>query len=128
MAYNEVENKTNRTFERTLTYDLYTDPKVYEQEMKDIFAKSWQVVGHVSQLEKPGQFFTIDVAGEPIIITRGMDEVIRAFYNVCPHRATKLEKNESGQKKILQCGYHGWTFHLNGDLNKAPNFTGEDAS
>ncbi|MED3561415.1 aromatic ring-hydroxylating dioxygenase subunit alpha [Bacillus xiapuensis] len=126
-TYNEVQNKANRTFERTLTYDLYTDPKVLEQEMEDVFAKSWQLVGHVSQLEKPGQFFTTDVAGEPIIVTRGMDEVIRAFYNVCPHRATKLEKNESGQKKILQCGYHGWTFRLNGELNKAPNFTGEDA-
>lgn len=128
MAYNEVQNKGTKIFERTLTYDLYTDPKVLEDEMEHVFSKSWQIVGHESQLDKPGKFFTTTVAGEPIIVIRGNDDVIRAFYNVCPHRATKLEKNESGKKKILQCGYHGWTFHLDGKLNKAPNFTGEDAA
>lgn len=126
MAYNTVENASNRTFERTLTYDKYTDPKVLEKEIDLVFSKSWQLVGHVSQLEKIGAFFTTEVANEPIIVTRGQDEVIRAFYNVCPHRATKLEKSESGKKKILQCMYHGWTFKLDGKLNKAPNFKGED--
>ncbi|MFJ8068593.1 aromatic ring-hydroxylating dioxygenase subunit alpha [Peribacillus sp. NPDC096447] len=126
MAYNKVENATNRTFERTLTYDKYTDPKVLEKEIDLVFSKSWQLVGHVSQLEKVGSFFTTEVANEPIIVNCGQDEVIRAFYNVCPHRATKLEKSESGKKKILQCSYHGWTFKLDGKLNKAPNFKGED--
>ncbi|KKK38955.1 (2Fe-2S)-binding protein [Mesobacillus campisalis] len=126
MTYNKVQNATNRTFERTLTYDKYTDPKVLEKEMEMVFAKSWQLVGHVSQVEKVGDFFTAEVAGEPIIVNRGKDEVVRAFYNVCPHRATKLEKNSAGNKKILQCSYHGWTFKLDGQLNKAPNFRGED--
>ncbi|MBX9974588.1 aromatic ring-hydroxylating dioxygenase subunit alpha [Cytobacillus firmus] len=125
-AYNKVQNATNRTFERTLTYDKYTDPKVLEKEMDLVFSKSWQLVGHVSQVEKAGDFFTAEVAGEPIIVNRGKDEVVRAFYNVCPHRATKLEKNAAGNKKILQCAYHGWTFKLDGQLNKAPNFRGED--
>ncbi|MER2088382.1 aromatic ring-hydroxylating dioxygenase subunit alpha [Sporosarcina sp. JAI121] len=128
MAYNKVENAANRTFERTMTYDKYTDPKVLDQEMDLIFSKSWQLVGHVSQVEKAGAFFTADVAGEPLIIIRGTDEVLRAFYNVCPHRATKLEKSENGKKKILQCMYHGWTFKTDGKLNKAPNFQGEDAA
>jgi len=128
MAYNKVENASNRTFKRTLSYDKYTDPGVLDKEMNLVFSKSWQLVGHVSQLEKAGSFFTTEVANEPIIVTRGQDEVIRAFYNVCPHRATKLEKNESGKKKILQCAYHGWTFKLDGQLNKAPNFKGEDAA
>ncbi|MCM3403561.1 MULTISPECIES: aromatic ring-hydroxylating dioxygenase subunit alpha [Cytobacillus] len=125
-AYNKVQNATNRTFERTLTYDKYTDPKVLEKEMDLVFSRSWQLVGHVSQVEKAGDFFTAEVAGEPIIVNRGKDEVVRAFYNVCPHRATKLEKNAAGNKKILQCAYHGWTFKLDGQLNKAPNFRGED--
>lgn len=128
MAYNKVENASNKTFERILTYDKYTDPKVHEQELDLVFSKSWQLVGHVSQVEKAGAFFTTEVAGEPIIVTRGKDEVVRAFYNVCPHRATKLERTEAGNKKILQCGYHGWTFKLDGKLNKAPNFRGEDAA
>ncbi|MFF3023366.1 aromatic ring-hydroxylating dioxygenase subunit alpha [Gottfriedia sp. NPDC057948] len=126
MTFNKVQNATTEIFERTLTYDLYTDPKVLEQEQEKIFSKSWQLVGHISQLENVGDFFTAEVAGEPILVTRDKNEVIQAFYNVCPHRATKLEKNESGNKKILQCGYHGWTFHLDGKLNKAPNFRGED--
>ncbi|KOP78215.1 aromatic ring-hydroxylating dioxygenase subunit alpha [Cytobacillus solani] len=126
-TYNPVINKAGKIFKRTLTYDLYTDPQVYQQEINDVFAKSWQLVGHVSQVEKVGQFFTTEVAGEPILVTRGKDEVVRAFYNVCPHRATKLEKADSGTKKIFACGYHGWTFHLDGQLNKAPNFSGEDA-
>ncbi|MFS0576355.1 aromatic ring-hydroxylating dioxygenase subunit alpha [Sporosarcina sp. 179-K 3D1 HS] len=126
MAYNKVINKSNRTFERTMTYDKYTDPKVLEKEMELIFSKSWQLVGHVSQVEKAGSFFTAEVANEPLIIIRGTDEVVRAFYNVCPHRATKLEQKEAGKKKILQCMYHGWTFKTDGSLNKAPNFRGED--
>lgn len=70
MAYNKVENVTNRTFERTLTYDKYTDPKVLEKEIDLVFSKSWQLVGHVSQLEKVGSFFTTEVANEPIIVNR----------------------------------------------------------
>lgn len=100
MAYNAVGNATNRTFERTLTYDKYTDPKVLEKEMDLVFSKSWRLVGHVSQLEKVGAFFTTEVANEPIIVTRGQDEVIRAFYNVCPHRATKLEKMSQVRRKF----------------------------
>jgi carnitine monooxygenase subunit len=111
-----------------MTYDKYTDPKVLEKEMELVFSKSWQLVGHVSQVEKAGAFFTADVANEPIIVIRGTDEVLRAFYNVCPHRATKLERTESGKKKILQCMYHGWTFKTDGALNRAPNFRGEDAA
>ncbi|WP_042350684.1 aromatic ring-hydroxylating oxygenase subunit alpha [Bacillus massiliigorillae] len=126
MSYNEVQNKASRTFEKIMPYDLYTNPAILQEEMENIFSKSWQLVGHVSQVETIGQFFTTEVAGEPLIIVRGNDDVIRAFYNVCPHRATKLEKKESGKKKILQCGYHGWTFHLDGQLNKAPNFRGDD--
>ncbi|SDI93333.1 aromatic ring-hydroxylating oxygenase subunit alpha [Alteribacillus bidgolensis] len=127
-TYNSVKNASNRTFERVLTYDKYTDPKVLEKETELIFSKTWQLVGHVSQLEKQGSFFTTEVAGEPILVVRGKDDVIRAFYNVCPHRATQLEKKESGDKKILQCSYHGWTFKLDGQLNKAPNFSGEDSA
>src|SRR6188472_2377120 len=105
MVYKTVMNATEKTFDRTMTYDKYTDPKVLEKEMELVFSKSWQLVGHVSQVEKAGAFFTADVANEPIIVIRGTDEVLRAFYNVCPHRATKLERTESGKKKILQCMY-----------------------
>ncbi|OKL35362.1 aromatic ring-hydroxylating oxygenase subunit alpha, partial [Domibacillus mangrovi] len=104
----------------------YSAPEYHEKDLELVFSKSWQLVGHMSQLEKAGAFFTTEVANEPIIVTRDKDDVVRAFYNVCPHRATKLERTEKGNKKILQCGYHGWTFKLDGELNKAPNFRSEE--
>ncbi len=127
MAYNKVQNLTDTIYSRTMSYDMYTDPQILEQEKELIFRKSWHIVGHTSQVEGKGQFFTADVVGEPIIVSRGTDGELRAFYNVCPHRATKLEKQESGKKKIFTCMYHGWTFKTDGSLNKAPNFDQEDS-
>ncbi|HLR92402.1 MAG TPA: aromatic ring-hydroxylating dioxygenase subunit alpha, partial [Atopostipes sp.] len=63
-----------------------------------------------------------DLVGEPILITRNKDNELSAMYNICPHRGTIVEQNETGNKKIFQCMYHGWTFHLDGKLNRAPNF------
>ncbi|MFJ7681947.1 aromatic ring-hydroxylating oxygenase subunit alpha [Peribacillus butanolivorans] len=65
---------------------------------------------------------TLDVAGEPIIVSHGTDGELRAFYNICPHRGMKVEQSDKGNKKVLQCGYHGWTFKLDGNVNRAPNF------
>ncbi|MEB3100588.1 aromatic ring-hydroxylating oxygenase subunit alpha [Ferviditalea candida] len=120
------EGNTAFTPIRTVPYRLYTDPSVLAVEQEKIFARSWQYVGHTSQVQKSGDYFTCEVAGEPILVIRGKDEELSAFYNVCPHRGTKLEKNEAGHKKILQCGYHGWTFNLDGSLHKAPNFKEAD--
>lgn len=122
MTIQEVKPASNTGEVKTLPYRLYTDPEVLRAEREKIFARSWQFVGHVSQVARPGDYFTCEVAGEPILVVRGKEGTLRAFYNVCPHRATKLEKADAGHKKILQCGYHGWTFHLDGSLNKAPNF------
>ncbi|GAA3411553.1 aromatic ring-hydroxylating dioxygenase subunit alpha [Paenibacillus hodogayensis] len=109
-------------FFQTMPYALYTDPQVYREEKQKIFSRSWNFVGMSSLVAKPGDFYTCEVAGQPIIVTHGQDGVIRAFYNVCAHRATKVEKEEFGSKKILMCSYHGWTYKLDGGLNKTPNF------
>ncbi|TCP21276.1 phenylpropionate dioxygenase-like ring-hydroxylating dioxygenase large terminal subunit [Scopulibacillus darangshiensis] len=109
---------------KTIPYRFYTDSGVLQEEQEKIFSQSWQYVAHESQVAYPGDFITCEVAGEPIIVIRGDDGKLRAFYNVCPHRGTQIEKKEAGSKKILQCSYHGWTFKLNGNLNKAPNFKG----
>jgi phenylpropionate dioxygenase-like ring-hydroxylating dioxygenase large terminal subunit len=122
MSIEETKISSKLSEASTLPYRLYVDPKTLEKEKDKIFSRTWQFAGHVSQVKKPGDFFTCEVADEPIIVVRGQDEELRAFYNVCPHRATKVEKNEQGNKKILQCSYHGWTFNLNGALHKAPNF------
>lgn len=80
------------------------------------------LLGHTSQVDKVGDFFTFDIAGESIIISKDKDEKINAFYNICPHRGTRVEKSEAGNKKVFVCSYHGWTFKLDGAVNRTPNF------
>ncbi|OZI11224.1 (2Fe-2S)-binding protein [Bacillaceae bacterium SAS-127] len=110
----------------TLPYNDYVDPEVFEKERKQIFLKSWIFVGHTSQVERVGDFFTFEIGGESIIITKEKENNLKAFYNICPHRGTKVERTEKGNKKVFMCSYHGWTFHLDGTLNKAPNFKTSD--
>src|SRR5215831_5920936 len=71
----------------TLPATLYTDPTVFAREREKIFYRTWQVVGHVSQVLEPGDYFTTDLAGEPLLLVRGTDQRLRGFYNVCRHRA-----------------------------------------
>ncbi|MGO0059644.1 aromatic ring-hydroxylating oxygenase subunit alpha [Brevibacillus fluminis] len=110
----------------TLPYSHYVDPHVLASEKRKIFYKSWIMVGHLSQVEKAGDFFTYDVAGEPIIVTRSAKDVLNAFYNICPHRGARVERKEQGNKKIFQCIYHGWTFNLDGNVHRTPNFKEAD--
>lgn len=124
MSITEPVFSLSRVGDRTLPYRLYTDPAVLQEEYLKIFKRSWQYVGHESQVANSGDYFTIEIASEPILVVRGTDGVVRAFFNVCPHRGTKLVTDESGCKKILQCCYHGWTFKLEGQLHHAPNMRG----
>ncbi|NYF25245.1 aromatic ring-hydroxylating dioxygenase subunit alpha [Sporosarcina sp. JAI121] len=116
-----VSNKISEA--NTLPSWLYTKPEVLEVEKSEIFSKTWQYVGHVSQFNKTGDYITTEVAGRPIIISYGKDEEIRAFYNVCPHRASRLVEGD-GNKAVFTCPYHAWSFKLDGSLNRAPNMKG----
>ncbi|MGE5702258.1 MAG: aromatic ring-hydroxylating oxygenase subunit alpha [Clostridia bacterium] len=120
-----MTTQTESTEMKTLPFQNYVKPEIFQEEQEKIFARSWHYVGHISQVQKKGDFFRFDIAGEPILVTRGNDDVVRAFYNVCPHRGAEVELKQAGNKKILQCPYHGWTFTLDGNLHKAPNFKGE---
>jgi choline monooxygenase len=83
-AYNE---KAALSDAYTIPAPWYVDPRIAELERRAVFSKTWQVIGRVDQVEKPGQFVTATVAGEPIVAVRGNDGVLRAFYNVCRHHA-----------------------------------------
>lgn len=100
----------------------YSDPAFHEWEREAIFSQYWQVVGHVSRVQHPGEYFLAEIAGNPIIVVRGKDDKIRAFYNVCRHRGGPLAIEESGCVKALQCKYHGWTYLLDGMLRGVPEF------
>lgn len=101
----------------------YTDPDVLGLEQERIFRRSWQVVGHREQVAKPGDYFTTEVAGEPLLLVRGAGGELRGFYNVCRHRAGPPAEG-CGSRKLFRCGYHGWTYDLEGKLISAPEFEG----
>lgn len=107
----------------TLPARWYIDPRFLELEKERIFWKTWQPVGHVEDVMRPGDFFTCDVVGQPLVVTRGQDGALRAFYNVCMHRAGPVALGK-GNRKSLQCKYHGWTYALDGHLMNAPEFEG----
>jgi len=101
----------------------YTDPDILALEQQKVFGNSWQLVGRLDQVCNPGNYFTASIANEPIVVTRGQDEKLRAFSNVCRHRAGPVATG-AGTRKTLQCGYHGWTYALDGRLIGTPEFDG----
>jgi len=107
----------------TLPSSLYTDASVFAAEKEKIFARTWQVVGHASQVAKPGDFFTTELVGEPLLFVRGLDGRLRGFYNVCRHRAGPPAEG-CGSRKLFRCGYHGWTYGLDGALISATEIEG----
>lgn len=107
----------------TLPTTLYTDPSVFESEKQKIFSRTWQVAGHASQVAHAGDYFTTSVAGEPIVVVRGADGLLRGFYNVCRHRAGPPAEG-CGSRKLFRCGYHGWTYNLDGSLISATEIEG----
>jgi choline monooxygenase len=107
----------------TLGSRFYNDAAVLDDEQRNIFARTWQLAGHLSQVREPGQFFTTTIANEPLLIVRGNDDVVRVMSNVCRHRAGPIATGE-GKRPVLQCGYHGWTYALDGRLSVTPEFDG----
>ena len=107
----------------TLSAALYRDPAVFETERRRIFARNWLLFAHESQFAEPGSYIAQTVAGYPLIAVRGEDGVIRAFHNVCRHRAGPLAKDGAGKcDRALSCLYHGWRYSLDGRLASARDF------
>ncbi len=108
----------------TIPARWYVDPRIAELETRTVFSDTWQMVGRTDQVEKPGQFVTTSVAGEPIVVVRGQDGVLRGFYNVCRHHAAAVVTEPCGQASMLHCPYHGWNYGLDGSLKGMPEFDG----
>ena len=104
---------------RTLTSSYYLDPAVYDREKEQIFGRTWQLVARLDDLARPGDFVPATILDEPVVITHGLDGELHGFYNVCRHRAGQVALSK-GNRKSLQCRYHGWTYGLDGALRAAP--------
>jgi choline monooxygenase len=118
----------------TLASRFYTEPAVLAMEKKRIFHRTWQLAGTLSQpcgemngkkrtIADPESHFTFDLAGEPIVVVRDAAGTLRAFSNVCRHRAGPIAEG-AGCRKVLNCGYHGWTYTLDGRLIGTPEVDG----
>lgn len=113
-------NETVRPEEGSIPVYVLGDPSVYELEHKQVFLKTWLFIGHESEIPNKNDFMTRDLAGYSVIITRGSDDTIRGFYNMCTHRGMKLCRADKGNKASFTCPYHGFNFKNNGDLIGAP--------
>lgn len=118
-----IDPDSNIARASTLAAPLYFSAETFAAEEDRIFASSWQLVGHIHQVANPGDYFTFDLLGEPLLIVRGDDGILRGFHNVCRHRAGPPASG-CGNRKLFRCGYHGWTYRLDGALLVTPEFDG----
>lgn len=110
------------TQQMTLPARYYLDPEIFRQELEKFFCGMWVCAGREEQLADPGGYFLCEVAGESIIVTRDSGGALRAFYNVCRHRGTRMCREVQGKFAArIQCPYHGWTYGLDGSLLGAPH-------
>jgi choline monooxygenase len=101
---------------------LYVDPQIYADEQRNIFARTWQMLGPVSRLSERGRYVAADIAGAKIFVMRGRDGELRGFRNVCRHRGAKLLEDGHGRCPTIRCPYHQWVFDDHGRLINAPWF------
>jgi len=108
----------------TIPAPWYFDGRIAVLERESVFGRNWIAVGRVDQVAAAGQFFTVELAGEPLVVVRGTDGELRGFYNVCRHHAAAVMTAACGTAHHLRCPYHGWTYGLDGSLKGAPEFAG----
>ena len=108
----------------TIPASWYTDSAMAALERDRVFAATWQAVGNVEQVVNCGDFFTTEVAGEPLLVVRDAGGELRAFYNVCRHHAAAVATAKCGHAQSFRCPYHGWNYGLDGSLKGMPEFAG----
>lgn len=99
--------------------DAYTSQEFYDLELTELFENHWQFVAHVDELNNVGDFVVCQIGKIPLVVLRNEQQELKAFHNVCRHRAGPLA-TENGNSKVLRCKYHGWTYQLDGQLKSAP--------
>ena len=123
-ALAELRANVAQTFERAtaMPKSVYTSPDFAELEQQHIFAREWLCAGRSDALPNPGDYLTMDISGEPIIILRDRDGILRGLSNVCRHRMSRLLDGRGNTRSIV-CPYHAWTYNLDGTLRGAPAMT-----
>src|ERR1700722_4316749 len=101
--------------------DVYISPELFDLEMERLWRSAWTYVGHDSQVPNGGDFCTVNIAGQPLLMLRGSDGAVRVLLNRCAHKGAKIVGAPSGNcGKLLRCPYHGWIYALDGSLRPVP--------
>ncbi|MEO1140645.1 MAG: SRPBCC family protein [Pseudomonadota bacterium] len=124
-AVEELRETVSVPFERAraMPPSVYTSEAFLQRELSDIFSKDWFCVGRASALANSGDYVTLELANQPIIVLRDQDGSLRAMSNVCRHRMSTLLEGRGNTRSIV-CPYHAWTYNLDGSLRGAPAMTG----
>ena len=121
MAVESADLNVASSEDYTLPARCFYDPAVFARERERIFFRSWQLVAHRNELREPGSFVTHELLGQSIVVVAGRDGTLRAFHNVCQHRGNRLIAARRGKAALFTCGYHAWSYALDGCLKAAPN-------
>ncbi len=109
----------------TIPASWYVSLEIGRLEARTTFASSWLMVGRIDQVQEVGQFVCATLpSGDPIVVVRGGDGVLRGFFTVCRHHAAAVATSAEGRAEVLRCPYHGWTYGLDGTLQGTPDFAG----
>lgn len=111
---------------KTLPARYYTDPEVFREEVESFYFGSWICAGRAAAIPQTGDYFLREIGGESVIVVRDAAGTVRAHYNVCRHRGTRMCTEAQGNLERIQCPYHGWTYGLDGRLLGAPHMDGAD--
>jgi len=103
---------------------LMTSEEIFDLETERVFSTCWLYVGHDSELPRPGSFLRRTVGGRPLLLVRGTDNAVRAFFNTCPHRGATICREDAGTSRAFRCFYHAWTFDTSGRLVAVPDEAG----
>ncbi len=122
----QIDNKVDLERAHALPARYYFGEDMLAREHDTVFARSWQLVAHREQLAEPGDHVIERIGRVPILVVRGKDQVLRAFPNVCRHRAGPLALCNGKGASALHCKYHGWTYTLEGQLRSAPEMQGAE--
>ena len=118
----DVARRRNLTASEVIERKYFADPDVFEREQRQLFAKLWIAVGHVSEVGSAGDFLTRSIADRPVVVVRNRHGELKAFYNTCQHRGATLAARRKGNcGKGFVCAYHAWSYDLDGNLVGVPS-------
>lgn len=100
--------------------DVYADQAIFELERARVFGRAWLYLAHESQCSRPGGYFATTLVDQPVVLVRGADGALRAFFNRCPHKGSRLVENGAGDIRQFRCPYHAWSFDLSGKRLSVP--------